>query len=634
MICIVGVDFSQVQSYISNSRKLSDIWAGSYIASYLSWCLANNIIGDLEERVKCGNICENCIITPTLENNLFHAIRKNGIDQEIRKRLNAILELQRLYPIFPARLTFITECKEKNELKNYILDKLHECYRKLIPYNELKNYIEKLDKYKFTSYTPIEPYISVVELEEYNSIIDVCKLISDLKNPKNEDFQKMLFEKLKKLSEEMQFKKLKVITPEAYLDIDELVKDIDSGKIRLNDIRGYKYCEMCNKLPAIAEDSEDYLCGWCLIKRKFGVYIWAKLGGFPSTSDMAWFDYKINKSLEITQEERSAHIKKLFEIIFKVNEIKLPNYTLFELDEKEIMRRYADYPTSYAIIKADMDSFGKLLLLEPEFIKFKDEDLQKEYTKKWKSLLPQGGAIKIIKEIEREINELVIEDLESIFKNHAIPIYIGGDDLLAIAPTDKALELAIKLRKNLLKFKTLKYNGRSICIVLSHFKYPLKISLEILERAIKYLKDVLVYKFADLEVMKDSLIVVNNERGILSEAIIPFRYIIDLDNPEKNEVASLLDVAQKIILSVRKGIYSRSLIYDLGARKEFFTSLSKVSENTVSKLFMKIMEDNKKNKDISCLEQADYETIAKFSKIKVNNRSVIEDFIKLLGWFS
>lgn len=49
---------------------------------------------------------------------------------------------------------------------------------------------------------------------------------------------------------------------------------------------------------------------------------------------------------------------------------------------------------------------------------------------------------------------------------------------------------------------------------------------------------------------------------------------------------------------------------------------------------MKIMEDNKKNKDISCLEQADYETIAKFSKIKVNNRSVIEDFIKLLGWFS
>lgn len=93
--------------------------------------------------------------------------------------------------------------------------------------------------------------------------------------------------------------------------------------------------------------------------------------------------------------------------------------------------------------------------------------------------------------------------------------------------------MAIKLRKNLLKFKTLKYNGRSICIVLSHFKYPLKISLEILERAIKYLKDVLVYKFADLEVMKDSLIVVNNERGILSEAIIPFRYIIDLDNPEK-----------------------------------------------------------------------------------------------------
>lgn len=49
------------------------------------------------------------------------------------------------------------------------------------------------------------------------------------------------------------------------------------------------------------------------------------------------------------------------------------------------MRRYADYPTSYAIIKADMDSFGKLLLLEPEFIKFKDEDLQKEYTKNGKA---------------------------------------------------------------------------------------------------------------------------------------------------------------------------------------------------------------------------------------------------------
>ncbi|KUO90990.1 MAG: hypothetical protein AT710_07820 [Thermocladium sp. ECH_B] len=634
MIYIVGVDFSQVQSYISNSRKLSDMWAGSYIASYLSWCLANNIIGQLEERVKCGNICENCIITPTLENNLFHIIRKNEIDQETRKRLNAILELQYLYPIFPARLTFITECKEKNELKNEILDKLHECYRKLTLNNELKNYIQLLDKYKFTSHTPIEPHISVVELEEYSSIIDVCKLISGLENPKNKDFQTILFKKLKKLSEEMQVKKLKVITPEAYLDIDELVKDIDSGKIRVKDIRGYKYCEMCNKLPAITEDSEDYLCGWCLIKRKYGVYMWEKLGGFPSTSDMAWLEYKINKSLEVVQEERSIPIKKLLEIIFKVNEIKLPNFALFKLDEKEIMRRYVDYPTSYAIIKADMDSFGKLLLLEPEFIKFKDEDIQKEYTKKWKDLLPQGGDIKKIKEIEREINELVIEDLESIFRNHAIPIYIGGDDLLAIAPVEKALELAIKLRKNLLKFKTLKYNGRSIGIILSHFKYPLKISLEILERAIKYLKEVLVYKFADLEVMKDSLIVVNNERGIISEAIIPFRYIIDLDSPERNEVGSLLDVAQKIISGIRKGIYSRSLIYDLGARKEFFTSLSKVSENAVSKLIMKIMEDNKKKKDISCLEQGDYETIAKFSKIRVDDRSVIEDFIKLLGWFS
>jgi len=187
-------------------------------------------------------------------------------------------------------------------------------------------------------------------------------------------------------------------------------------------------------------------------------------------------------------------------------------------------------------------------------------------------------------------------DTAIICKHNGFVVYAGGDDLLAIAPVDKALDIVFESRRCFAGFGYRKIGSnvlvgekegfirlgatylpmlssasKSYAIYIAHYRYPLsyvlKRSADIIEKAKKMLleyNDEQIFKCG-----KDVVIIAYNPIGIEDEAIIPLSWKRPIVEDYKqisdsiNEIAFFINFVKKIIDCIDKGIISRNFFNDL-----------------------------------------------------------------------
>ena len=220
--------------------------------------------------------------------------------------------------------------------------------------------------------------------------------------------------------------------------------------------------------------------------------------------------------------------------------------------------------------------------------------------------------------ISSALTKAALLDAATVFEHGGIVIYAGGDDLLAIVPSDKSLDSVqesrlafggfmhkrisqhivvgkiagfIKIENSC--FPMLSGACRSYCIYVAHYHYPLSHVMERSTILLEESKKMLLKRNVGGKSRKDALVVVYNPRGGEDRAVIPLswnRPIVSDGNPTKRmksikEVALLTRSAKKLLEYVNGrvckspecAVLSHSFLYDF-LEAEFEELISGLSE--------------------------------------------------------
>ncbi|RLE84468.1 MAG: type III-B CRISPR-associated protein Cas10/Cmr2, partial [Thermoprotei archaeon] len=226
--------------------------------------------------------------------------------------------------------------------------------------------------------------------------------------------------------------------------------------------------------------------------------------------------------------------------------------------------------------------------------------------------------------ISSALMRIALLDVAVISKLDGFVVYAGGDDLLAFMPVDRALEAVyvtrrsfagsnideghvkfidgfIKLRSALLPM--LPGLGRSYCVYIAHYHYPLSTALSRSQELVEEAKDRLLTKYYrvringsySLEVSgKDFLVIAYNPRGGERWTALPLTWIrLDHMNIMKDiyvsTVGELAASADEILKGMRphralnEPALTRSLLYDVEECKDLLVNCFKVLKDRSEK---------------------------------------------------
>ncbi len=202
--------------------------------------------------------------------------------------------------------------------------------------------------------------------------------------------------------------------------------------------------------------------------------------------------------------------------------------------------------------------------------------------------------------LSRSLTAQAIIDNYLVRKNHAVPIYLGGDDMLLLSPLKFAdnevpLKVSLETRESYWSYSddsekrdgfkifkgivqdSLRPYGRSYSIYISHYHDPLPLSMSIASS--------LLEKKDEVE-GKDTLFI-SSGRGI---------YGVDYSIIKYSESDVLHQKILELILEIKKLIeekkLSRSLIYDIDSILEYRQE-GKIYENLVYKIIKRNSTDEK-----------------------------------------
>jgi CRISPR-associated protein Cmr2 len=284
----------------------------------------------------------------------------------------------------------------------------------------------------------------------------------------------------------------------------------------------------------------------------------------------------------------------------------------------------------YALIKSDADNMGKIIsgdVFLPLHLDLKNEEENleryrdcyfKEYLKKVYNL--ELSEEELEKRISNVINNIKIKTVISFSYHSSISkslmlnalidnlfieeldgftIYTGGDDLLALSPVSKSLEIVSRTAKSFNKgnsdgFYCIGRNyyvpniktGRSYVMCIAHYMYPM---YAVIKSSNAYLEDMSKeskWKIRDEEYndnclkvkkifKKNSLAVVYLPRGSESYAVLPLYGLSEIGSikaSSNSNCENILDIMNEIINDLyRKSfegerveeVYSTRLVYDL-----------------------------------------------------------------------
>ncbi len=543
-VSLFSLKIPAVQEFISYSRKLSDLWASSYIFSLLLYEAIKVIVNDLGPDV---------IIYPQLRDNplfdhyLSHKLKVKGLERVYKEKLK-IANLPNTFVCFvPTGKCQYYEKKCKEAIKDKWLSISCQLKKHLDKTGVLLD-AELWDQQIKNAISVVVAYKKFFNLNEYKRIKD--KLPKDIKDKQ---------EKWLSLKEENY-----VNMGDFYFLTYTLLGTILSQASRLWDaweespITGRK-CLMCGFRNAVVDKRDDKyfywsgnkwvslegksidksienllkdgerLCAVCLIKRFYKVVFKEDFNvtppEFESVVEVAarkfienikkdnsfkrYFDHIEDIDIELiykheweSKEKQETTVKRLEKEVKDVNELKR---SLEKIWEKE-----GEPNKYYAILMMDGDKIGKMLLGEnlPNFGEFfhpffkkKSEKWEKaEQLYKLKRVLTPSVHIAI----SRAMKDFSVYKVPQIVKEHkGFLVYSGGDDVLALFPADEVLDAALKLQESFKKdFYEIevndkskkvmglgKYVSMSAGIVFAHYRCPLYYVIEKARETEKKAKD-------------------------------------------------------------------------------------------------------------------------------------------------
>jgi CRISPR-associated protein Cmr2 len=454
--------FSPVQGFIEKSRKLRDFFNSSYILSYLTEKLVEKIEKDYHFEV----------IYPQKPKNQSQKLIANYPNRIVAKVNSEVDE---------------NPCGKLKDKFSEIWEGIYTCVADRINLGEdVKETFKTHNKDYFQYFCHIQ--------EQVNE----KKWLEMLKLPSNNTGQKDDYGFTYDLAERMLGAK-KTFRP--YY-----------GSYQNEQVNG---CTLCGERPALALDWEKFrerleknglryhldnserLCGVCLTKRFFHLYLMKErtreLLRFDSTRHFAWASFvEICNKNQLTEEEKdiieSITGEKLGEKcsidIDRIEYEKVKAEALRKAEEiedkskRERLMSFADkFKNPYfAVLMADGDEMGKWLGIGQE--------------KRGKELTE--GFHKTFSEALSEFAQGVAELEDGIWIKF---VYLGGDDVLAVMHPSKALEFAELMNDNFRSTLKKRLGGTredptiSAGVVIAHEKENLTFVLENLRRAEKRAKN-------------------------------------------------------------------------------------------------------------------------------------------------
>ncbi|MEO0153037.1 MAG: type III-B CRISPR-associated protein Cas10/Cmr2 [candidate division WOR-3 bacterium] len=531
---------SPVQSFVAIARKTSDLWAGSYLISYLIYKAIEVIMDELgPDHIIFPNLRGQPLVDLWLYEKHFKNLNIDKIgdfDFEKRKHKDNLINDKLLIANFPNRFLAIVPygrakdiAKECQEAIGKAIDELLEKVESLND-DKVK---EEVKKVKYVIKEHLTKYLKIywVVLPFYeNNYTDVEPILKDYKNLIVESD---LYKVVKTIVYNPYYKNLGPNVGSAYSLLVELterflasrkaIRDFEVVKI---DKESIKQCHLCGEYEVLDIKWENIgrkyvgeserLCGMCFFKRLLPKLIENKFGlelKFPSTAEMATVKYKedlyidlrkIEKFLDNYNLPKTASVPKLknkplydidgqwlMESSYRKEYLKREYGINVPEEELEEMRKFLNEkkikpPTYYAILSVDGDNMGKWLKGEylPTVEKLLHEKVRNEpkltedqnIKRLLESIHPMSPSFHNL--FSRRLSEFALERVSKRVEKvyYGKLIYAGGDDVLAFLPVDEALNCACDLNK---AFKILLGEKASVSagIVFVHHKYPLSLAL-------------------------------------------------------------------------------------------------------------------------------------------------------------
>jgi len=494
---LVKVDIPGVQDIISRSRKIYDLWGGSWIVSAL---LFFTILPFIEE------YGADVVLSPFMGlNPFFHSYLRSRLQKN--RDLDYMRGFDASQPVMPAT-AYLALPRDENDVEKAIRDNYLNAWKKIVEtvtVNErLKEEFEKIKDY------PIVPIrVSVKKVNIETSMSDVDLVI---------EFDRLFREEF----DEPRVKFSYGIS--AY----PLAKELSEGLYRESLSREkkelYKQCTNCGILPAFilkesetktrlyngekVEDDKDLeegeaLCHYCYLRRKLHNATFKELevepGIIPSTIDLANLDNwkkimrkcaeikevkggkkaELPKSLEEFKDCdncKAVWYKYAIEGRFFVKKVENRKYEVND-DFKECFNAIKDANLYYAIVKGDGDFIGKRVWKGVVKMSLEDyiratrenvkEKLVNEFADKFRGYLrnvyncsnnQNSEACKNIKNIipitpdyliavSRSLMLVALKDLETV-QNYGVVVYAGGDDIAFLSPLKIPVEDPYKMGRD------------------------------------------------------------------------------------------------------------------------------------------------------------------------------------------
>jgi len=283
----------------------------------------------------------------------------------------------------------------------------------------------------------------------------------------------------------------------------------------------------------------ERLCGVCLVKRFAPKFFFRdeEFSGedpssFPSTAEMASISTKLKLTERVAKEIKDRFNELNQKIGSKSKSVSLlKNHPLYEIDgqwlmeesyrEKYLKREYGVeiegkdleemkrflkennvFPQKYyAVLLMDGDDMGKWLkgekmpligdLIHPQvknlLITYSEGEERKNLQTLFCKHHPMSASFH--QTFSRRLSEFALNKVKKIVEDHyGKLIYCGGDDVLALLPTDFVLpcakEIQVAFKETLSPFASM-----SAGIVIAHYKCPLKVVLDEVRDAEKKAKN-------------------------------------------------------------------------------------------------------------------------------------------------
>ncbi len=384
-----------VQSFISKARKTSDLWAGSYMLSYLIWESMKVLVKEFGPDVI---IFPNLLGQPLVDRWLFENFKNSPFNsfnetkfkewfenwqkfegqKDLAKEIEEKLTIANLPNRFLAVISYNKELAQncENAFKKKLKDLAQKVYKKVENYSQNQGLKEKIEKhllYYFQVYWVIMPWS--------NSRTSPDDALNDYKGLFGET---ELYKTIQEIVDHPYYKPANVGS--AYSLLLELTEKLLGAR---KSVRNFKQieqprekCNLCGEFealeidwsklseerPGIVKEGEK-LCGVCLTKRLFPEIIKEELNlsdevKFSSTSEMASIGEKRRLKDDIKEEFKKKFNNLKSKGLPSTSSVpKLKGDPLYEIDGQFLMEetyRKDYFEKEYGIIDVEDKDFDEI----------------------------------------------------------------------------------------------------------------------------------------------------------------------------------------------------------------------------------------------------------------------------------